>query len=98
MGEDTGRVHLPQQEVAKPSDGTRGEGGTSSVLGAFFLAITLLIGTWTLLPAGKVDADRNQPGTQLVNTREDGCSSSSGDLKSVWGCQPQSTTTTTTSH
>jgi hypothetical protein len=94
MGQDTGRVHLSQQKAVKPSDGTKGEGGTSSVLGAFFLAITLLIGTWTLLPEGKVN-DRNKPASQLVNTQESGCSSTSGDSKSVWGCQPQSTTTTT---
>jgi hypothetical protein len=104
VGRDTGHLHLPQQEAVEPFDDTKGDGGASSkgdtgnssVLAAFFLAITLLIGTWTLLPKGKVNIGPENPASEFVNTRENDCSSTSGGFKSSWNCQRESTTTTRT--
>lgn len=93
MGQDRGRIHSLPQEAVEPSRKPKADGGASTVFGAFFLAVTLLIGTWELLPGSKVDSDRGKPAPQLVDTRENGCASSSGGLNSPWNCRPESTTT-----
>jgi hypothetical protein len=93
MEQDAGHTYASRQETAEPIGETKANGSASSVLGAFFLAITLLIGTWTLLPQAKVDIDRGKPTPRPITTGKSDCASGSSGFKSSWDCPTQSTTT-----